>query len=613
MGASSSINNNQQLTEDSEDTAVAVVSFHDNEIQDLIKSFFDFYTNASIATVHSESNTKQNHWNFDRFEIVPIDSVNNIDNIEQKLLTEYFRSISTLHPLRVHQHIFEYISSGILNIPDGDEYAKLMSIVSRIKDQIQSLIAAAELINLVSGNCATISFTSAQEEFLQTAAKRLDSVCRRLDSVGSFAEHLELLRNNSLPIYVQKHIRNESNHFQQPSKIILAYYAIFRGRILPLVLNLKHEILEWAKNYDCEHTKETTISIPPSIPLPTPNAVMGVSLRFLKEFVLSNEIPADMTTAKVVSDIIVPKTRSTKETYINSFLLSTPNSVSDLRKNYRKDKGVLVESGSNYYNKIDGFYCFLSHAWSMPFLELISIAEHAANVYFKSQVKSATFHISDEEDILDSSFFWIDVFCKNQHIPAPAMEEFHKALKAPDVAVIALFPKQPIALQRIWCLFEIWTAVVNNITILPTMSEDSFRYFSATAKANFDSRPDLRVPTFFQDHVGLELRKTVTEQFKSAFLEEMKQMIIVRVEDSTATVPADIDMIMDLINQSTSVGQLNDDIYKAICETLWTRIENECGYSKVRSYKKVDICCCCDTVFPYLLLLLPPFTLCFSS
>jgi hypothetical protein len=27
-------------------------------------------------------------------------------------------------------------------------------------------------------------------------------------------------------------------------------------------------------------------------------------------------------------------------------------------------------------------------------------------------------------------YFWIDVFCKNQHLPAPAMEEFKNAMKA---------------------------------------------------------------------------------------------------------------------------------------------------------------------------------------
>ena len=29
-------------------------------------------------------------------------------------------------------------------------------------------------------------------------------------------------------------------------------------------------------------------------------------------------------------------------------------------------------------SELDGFYCFLSHAWAMPFLELVNIANDAA-------------------------------------------------------------------------------------------------------------------------------------------------------------------------------------------------------------------------------------------
>ena len=39
----------------------------------------------------------------------------------------------------------------MLNLCDSDEYTKLMSIVNRSRDQIQSLIATAESINLAEG------------------------------------------------------------------------------------------------------------------------------------------------------------------------------------------------------------------------------------------------------------------------------------------------------------------------------------------------------------------------------------------------------------------------------------------------------------------------------
>mmetsp|Transcript_3070 Transcript_3070/g.4260 ORF Transcript_3070/g.4260 Transcript_3070/m.4260 type:complete len:372 (+) Transcript_3070:1-1116(+) len=215
----------------------------------------------------------------------------------------------------------------------------------------------------------------------------------------------------------------------------------------------------------------------------------------------------------------------------------------------------------------------------MPFQELLRIAQNAAKLYFTSYANLLT-RICDEDDILDASFFWIDVFCKNQHIPAPAMEEFHKALKAPGKAVIALHPKEPVAFQRIWCLFEIWTAIVNDVTIIPTMSEEAYSYFNETTVTNFKSRPDLLVPIPAGDSKTIEKRTVVTNTFKEKFWKEMESKIHIHVEDATATYPADIVTIMELIHQSTSVSQLNNDIFKAVCDTLWKRIENDHGYSK---------------------------------
>ena len=584
MGAASSVS---AVSKDNSLSPSATVPFSDDEFKILVESFFKFYNHARKG-MKKHRNVSHEYWNFDRFESIPIQDeilrnyhyTGNV-HIEQKILSEYFRSVSTIHPLRVHQHLLEYIKSGILGINDNVENDNLLSIVNRNRDLIQLLISATESLNLVSADnseriCNSISITTSQEELLHSAITRLE---------GKFTskEKEFLLENNSFPEHVYKFISFslDGHHFEtEARKILITYFLIFRGRLLPAVLSLKNEILDWAKKYDSDHAHDDSPVMSSSDPLPAPSAVVGVSLRFLKDFAASHSIPPEMTTAKVVSDIIVPHTTSLKETFINAHMISTPHLVSDLRKGYHKNRKVMIGLGNGMLSELDGFYCFLSHAWAMPFLELVNIANDAAHVHFKSQTNLLT-HICKPEDILDCSFFWVDVFCKNQHIPAPAMDEFHTALKAPKVAVIALFPKEPIALHRIWCLFEIWTAVVNDIQILPTMSAEGFGYFSAATKARFDSRPKLRVPVPAGDSKTIEQRKIATEEFKAAFLEEMKEKMAVHVESSTATVPADIDAIMALIKQSTSVGQLNEDIFKAICDTLWVRIENEYGYSQV--------------------------------
>ena len=47
---------------------------------------------------------------------------------------------------------------------------------------------------------------------------------------------------------------------------------------------------------------------------------------------------------------------------------------------------------------------------------------------------------------------------------------------------------------------------------------------------------------------------------------------------NSSIAPADIDTIIALIRKSTTVGQLNEDIFKAVCETIWVRIEHEYGF-----------------------------------
>ena len=582
MGAASSV-----TTDNTSTSADAIISFSDEEFEHLIESFFNFYKNGRGKHMNSDDGHGKKvkpakpepfRWNFDHFESSIDDSLfiqSDKRSIEQLIKMEFFRSVATIHPLQVYHHIVDYISSNVMGLI-GEDKDDLLSIFRRYDSQVRKLVVAAQLLDLAPGSRATttISFSDSQEVKLAFAIKSLNDICGN-------AEKYELLRKNSFPKGVEKYLTFSLNghHFEDEfRKILISYFLLFRGKLLPLILDLKSEVLLWAKKFD-ERESISTTPIAQSDARPSPNAVIGVSLRFLMEFVANNEIPADMSTAKVVSDIIVPKTRTLKETYVNALLLPKPHFLSDLRKDYNKDNRVLIAYGNGSQSSLEGFRCFLSHAWSMPFAELVHIAEHAADLHFKAKTDLLT-QIVSHDDVLDSSFFWVDVFCKNQHVPAPAMDEFHKALKAPGVAVVALYPKEPIAFQRIWCLFEIWTAVVNNIVILPTMSEEAFKFFSAKAKKNFESRHDLAVPVPSGDSHTIKLRKTVTEQFKSKFLEEMLTKLVVHVETAQATVPADIDLIMGLINQSTTVAKLNEDIFKAVCETLWERIENEYGYSK---------------------------------
>lgn len=144
--------------------------------------------------------------------------------------------------------------------------------------------------------------------------------------------------------------------------------------------------------------------------------VYGVNLAFITEFIRVNNITETMTTGEVVEKIIKPQTALTKETYLFSRLRDKPYFFADL------SNGRTVNQRGN---ELESF-AFLSHTWAMPFVHIVSLL-HRSCKYVS---------MDGTQGFERSSFFWIDVFCKNQHIPAPAMDEFHKALTTPGITTL---------------------------------------------------------------------------------------------------------------------------------------------------------------------------------
>ena len=155
MGAGSSVNQYREDRNIPQFYKDFPVTFTNDEFKDLVESFFDFYNTARNAVADlGNKNTKKSRWNFDYFEIFPADvilpSVESIISTSiEKIRSEYFRSLPTIHPLRVHQHLFEYISSGILGLGDCVEYQNLLSILNCNTHRIRSLVTFQPLNRLV--------------------------------------------------------------------------------------------------------------------------------------------------------------------------------------------------------------------------------------------------------------------------------------------------------------------------------------------------------------------------------------------------------------------------------------------------------------------------------
>lgn len=273
----------------------------------------------------------------------------------------------------------------------------------------------------------------------------------------------------------------------------------------------------------------------------------GVSLQFLHDFIEEHNISDTMTTAEVVEKIIKPQTAETKETYVKAKLWKThPEYFVDLRKEVREREFLkrYAERGEEYgtgwfgsgeLSIVDKYYVgFLSHAWLMPFKKLVEIAYQAPGTHYGRWSQLAPSHALGPR-----VFYWIDVFCKNQHVPAPAMDEFFQAIEAPGRVVAAMWPSRPVALSRVWCLYELWTSLHRNIELVPTFPDDIFGELVVSTKIEFAKH------TRFHNH-----------------------LLHVEAQTAQATFPGDAEMILGMIAESVGIEEFNTMVNEAIMSFL---------------------------------------------
>lgn len=284
--------------------------------------------------------------------------------------------------------------------------------------------------------------------------------------------------------------------------------------------------------------------------------VWGVSLGFMKSFLKSHpEIEKEnYTTGSVVYNIIIPETADSKETYVKSHLLGKKSDcITDLRRGYRRLAVPPKQARQGVPPDECGLFAFLSHAWSMPFTKLIEIADLAAAVSVANKVTGSSTINDDERD--DAAFFWIDVFCKNQHKPAPAMKEFRDSILAPEKCVVAMTPVKAIAVSRIWCLYEIWTAsILEGVEIIPTYTEKDY--------------DTLMTPT-----MEMVKSKSPIDKVYRTLSHSLKDTLNIDVLKAEATRPEDIETIMTMIRETVGVEALNKTIEDVIVAAMFDRLK----------------------------------------
>lgn len=177
-----------------------------------------------------------------------------------------------------------------------------------------------------------------------------------------------------------------------------------------------------------------------------------VSVLWLERFVAQYEAELRGKKTSEVSELLLkPRTASKRVAYV------------DLLEGEHMDDGTPA---------VDQATCFVSHAWSTDFLDLCECTIAWAKARGGEQVP----------------YVWLDVFAVNQHqgdMPPEWWDTtFRAAVGALGHTLLVLTPwDKPVAVSRVWCLWEILCTVDQGCELTVLMPEREKRAFVEALKS----------------------------------------------------------------------------------------------------------------------------------
>ena len=251
--------------------------------------------------------------------------------------------------------------------------------------------------------------------------------------------------------------------------------------------------------------------------------LMGVSMQFLIDFKIRREI-GSRTSEKVCNDIIMPETLDGRASYIDLVIKENVNDFID-------DEGSFIGPAT----------VFVSHAWKYDFVEVIEAVqlwwvEHGSN---------------------PKVYFWIDLFCNNQHAIINSFEwletTFRSSVASIGHMLVVLLPWDgPLYTQRAWCLYEFYAGVMSQSKMEILLSTKQKRRFAESICG--EEFHDKCIPSFF--HIDFE--------------------------KAEASVQSDKDAIMKIVKNQIGINRLNAMVMKHMKSWLFEEVE------KVRKEAKID-------------------------
>jgi hypothetical protein len=190
---------------------------------------------------------------------------------------------------------------------------------------------------------------------------------------------------------------------------------------------------------------------------------------------------------------------------------------------------------------------FVSHTWRRTFSNLVKCLEHHEAEYGSGQ------------------YYWIDIIALNQHATEQAHDEKENRALLIDLdtaintstAVVAQIDRwdEPVALQRIWCLFEMWRAI--------ELGRPIYMGFPQAEAERFASELETR----------------------SADIEQM--IASINIENAAATMQTDKDMIVSQVASTVGVDAFNECIRSKLRNLLLLTAARRGGSSTTSSHSPI--------------------------
>ncbi|KXZ52442.1 hypothetical protein GPECTOR_9g486 [Gonium pectorale] len=178
---------------------------------------------------------------------------------------------------------------------------------------------------------------------------------------------------------------------------------------------------------------------------------------------------------------------------------------------------------------------FASHAWAMSFVEFSeTLAKEAKNAY------------------------WIDIFHKNQH-QSVAISDLADNLRLGGQVALVVHPfPAPLVLSRVWCLFEIMTALQVGVPIRLLSSSEAMKGYEAKIVRGYTD-------------VGQPAAAEITP-------EVLQEVDAIDVSTAQATVASDKELILGMIRDSIGVEDMNTqvkELFKALLVVVREELEKK--------------------------------------